>query len=124
MPTLTGFGSLKTIKTEKINPKITRKIVSGERGMIVWWSNKKGAHAQAHKHPHEQIFWILKGKMKFRIGDKTKLCKAGDIAVIPGGVEHEAWFPEDCEVIDVFTPPREDFLKGGPPPYMREDKRA
>ena len=120
MPMLTGFGSLKTIKKEKIGPKITRKLVSGERGMIVWWSNKKGAHARAHKHPHEQIFWILKGKMKFRLGGKTRLCKAGDIAVIPGGVEHEAWFPEDCEVIDVFTPPREDFLEGGPPPYMRE----
>ena len=86
MPTLAGFGSLRTIKKEKIGPKITRKLVSGERGMIVWWSVKKGAHAAAHKHPHEQIFWILKGKMKFRLGDKTRLCKAGDIAVIPGGV--------------------------------------
>ena len=122
MPTLAGFGSLKTIKKEKIGPKITRKLVSGERGMIVWWSVKKGGHAAAHKHPHEQIFWILKGRMKFRLGDKTKLCKAGDIAVIPGGVEHEAWWPEDCEVIDVFTPPREDFLEGGPPPYMQDDK--
>ena len=120
MPTLTGFGSLKTIKTERINAKITRRIVSGERGMIVWWSNKKGAHAQAHKHPHEQIFWVISGKMDFRMGDKRKLCGPGDVCVIPGGVEHEAWFPVDCEVIDVFTPPREDFLKGGPPAYMRE----
>ena len=119
-PILTGFGSLKTVKGERINDKITRKIVSGERGMIVWWSNKKGAHAQAHKHPHEQIFWIISGKMDFRMGKERRLCGPGDVCVIPGGVEHEAWFPEDCEVIDVFTPPREDFLKGGPPPYMKE----
>jgi hypothetical protein len=40
--------------------------------------------------------------------------------VIPSGVEHEAWWPEDTEVVDVFSPPREDFLAGGLPPYMRE----
>jgi quercetin dioxygenase-like cupin family protein len=119
-PILSGFGSLATVSAERISDKITRKIVSGERGMIVWWSNKKGAHAQAHKHPHEQIFWVLSGRMEFRMGAERRMCGPGDVCVIPGGVEHEAWFPEDCEVIDVFTPPREDFLAGGPPPYMRE----
>jgi quercetin dioxygenase-like cupin family protein len=119
-PVLTGFGSLKAVTTERINDKITRKIVAGERGMIVWWSNKKGAHAQAHKHPHEQIFWVISGKMDFRMGSERRLCGPGDVCVIPGGVEHEAWFPEDCEVIDVFSPPREDFLAGGPPAYMKE----
>jgi hypothetical protein len=39
--------------------------------------------------------------------------------VIPGGVEHEGFFPEDTVVIDFFAPPREDFLAGGPPPYMK-----
>jgi quercetin dioxygenase-like cupin family protein len=119
-PVLTGFGSLGTVKAERINDKITRKLVSGERGMLVWWSVKKGAHAAAHKHPHEQIFWMLKGKMEFRLGKKRRVCKAGDVCVIPGGVEHEAWFRADTEVIDVFTPPREDFLKGGTPAYMKE----
>jgi hypothetical protein len=43
------------------------------------------------------------------------------VAVIPGGVEHEAWFPEDTEVIDVFAPPREDFLPGADAPvYMQQ----
>jgi hypothetical protein len=48
------------------------------------------------------------------------MCGPGDIGVIAGGVEHEAWFPEDCEVIDFFAPPREDFLAGGTPPYMKQ----
>jgi hypothetical protein len=39
--------------------------------------------------------------------------------VIPGGVEHEAWFPEDTEVVDMFAPPREDFLTSETPLYMR-----
>ena len=44
---------------------------------------------------------------------------AGDVAVIPGNTEHEGTFPEETEVVDIFAPPREDFLSGGVPPYMR-----
>ena len=46
----------------------------------------------------------------------------GDVAVIPGNVEHEGFFPEDTEVVDVFSPPREDFLTGQPPSYMAVQK--
>ena len=122
MLAFSGYTSLAALPEERITDKISRRLVAGEHGMIVWWSIKAGAHAAAHQHPHEQIFWVLKGRMEFRLGSERRMCRAGDIAVIPGGVEHEAWFPEDTEVIDVFSPPREDFLAGGPPPYMREDK--
>jgi len=46
--------------------------------------------------------------------------KPGDVAVIPGGVEHEGYFSEDSEVIDFFSPVREDFLSGAAPPYMAQ----
>lgn len=120
MPKLAGFGSLQTLQEERVTDKITRKLVAGDKVMIVWWSMQAGAHAAAHKHPHEQIFWMLKGKMEFRLGGERRVCGPGDVAVIPGGVEHEAWFPEDTEVIDVFAPPREDFLTGGTPAYMQK----
>ncbi|MBV9347449.1 MAG: cupin domain-containing protein [Pseudolabrys sp.] len=119
MPQIKGFSDLKSLPAETINDKIKRRILSGEQGMIVWWSIKKGGHAAAHKHPHEQLVYMLSGKMDFRIGDDKRTMVAGDVAVVPGGVEHEGYFPEDTEVIDVFAPPREDFLKGGPPPYMK-----
>jgi quercetin dioxygenase-like cupin family protein len=118
MPKLTGFGSLRTLEEERVTDKITRRILAGDKAMIVWWSIKAGAHAAAHNHPHEQIFWMLKGKMDFRIGDERRTVGAGEFGVIPGGVEHEAWFLEDTEVIDIFGPPREDFLAGGTPVYM------
>ena len=54
-----------------------------------------------------------------RLGDERRTCVAGDVGVIPGGVEHEAWFPEDTEVVDVFAPRREDFLVTEVPEYMR-----
>jgi quercetin dioxygenase-like cupin family protein len=120
MPKIAGFGSLETLAEERVTDKITRKILGGDKAMIVWWSVKAGAHAAAHSHPHEQIFWMLEGKMEFRIGGERRTVGPGEFGVIPGGVEHEAWFLEDTEVIDVFGPPREDFLAGGPPVYMRE----
>jgi quercetin dioxygenase-like cupin family protein len=119
MPEVVGFGSLKTLSEEQVTDKIVRKVLSGKQGMIVWWTMQAGAHAAAHKHAHEQIFWMLSGRMDFRLGDDMRSCVAGDFAVIPGGVEHEAWFPEDTQVIDIFAPPREDFLAGGTPEYMR-----
>ena len=120
MGTLSGFGSLSAIPEEKITDKITRRVLAGEKGMMVWWSIKAGAHAGAHSHPHEQIVWMLKGKMEFRIGSEHRVLNAGEVAVIPSGVEHEGWFREDTEVVDMFAPPREDFLGGGTPAYMRE----
>ena len=120
MASMKGFHALRHLPEEKITDKITRRLLVGDKEMVVWWSMKAGAHADAHKHPHEQVFWVLKGKMEFRLGDDKRACGPGDVGVIPGGVEHEAWFPEDTEVVDVFAPPREDFLTHEAPAYMRK----
>ena len=122
MPTAAtpGYLQLHSIPGETISPFISRKIVTGEKEMLVFWTMKAGAHAAAHRHPHEQIFFVLSGTMEFRLGDEKRTCRTGDVGVIPGGVEHEAWFPADTEVLDIFSPPREDFLAGGTPAYMRK----
>ncbi len=120
MPVLEGFGELSALPEEHLGDKISRRTLSGKQGMIVWWKMKAGAHAAAHKHPHEQIVYMLTGRMEFRIGSEKRTMGPGDVAVIPGGVEHEGFFPQDTEVIDVFAPPREDFLAGGVPAYMRK----
>jgi quercetin dioxygenase-like cupin family protein len=87
---------------------------------MVYWKMKAGAHAAGHRHPHEQFVWMVKGTMDFRIGNEKRTMKPGDIAVIPGGVDHEGYFPENSEVIDFFAPVREDFLTGAPPSYMTQ----
>jgi len=119
MPAISGFGALTGLPWERINDKIERRVLSGNHGMIVWWKIKAGALAAPHKHPNEQIVWMLNGRMDFRIGTDRRSMTAGDVAVIPGNVEHEGFFPEDTEVVDIFAPPRADFLTGGTPPYMR-----
>jgi quercetin dioxygenase-like cupin family protein len=113
-----GFFSLATLSEEPVTPLVSRKVLAGEKAMVVRWRAQAGAHAGAHRHPHEQIVWMLSGRMRFRIGDEIRECGPGDVAVIPGGVEHEAWWLEDTEVVDIFAPPREDFLAGGAPAYL------
>jgi quercetin dioxygenase-like cupin family protein len=118
MPSITGFDKLASVPEERITEKIRRRVISGKRGTMVYWRIKAGARAAAHEHPHEQFVWMVKGTMDFRIGNEKRTMKPGDVAVIPGGVEHEGYFPEDSEVIDFFAPVREDFLTGAPPSYM------
>jgi quercetin dioxygenase-like cupin family protein len=120
MPKFVGFTAFAQLPEERISDKVSRRIVSGEQGMIVWWSISAGLHVEAHSHPHEQIVWMLRGRMEFRLGEERRMCGPGDVVVIPGGVEHEGWFHEDTEVIDMFAPPREDFLAGGRPAYFSE----
>jgi quercetin dioxygenase-like cupin family protein len=63
MPVMSGFGALAELPWERVTDKIERRVLAGQQGMIVWWKMKAGAHAAAHQHPHEQIVWMLKGKM-------------------------------------------------------------
>ena len=74
----------------------------------------------SRSHANEQIVWMLKGKLEFRLGSEQRVCGPGDVVVIPGGTEHETWVREDTEVIDFFAPPRDDFLLGSKPAYISE----
>ena len=85
MPTLMGFGTFAALLEEQISEKISRRILSGDQGMIVWWSIAAGVHVEPHSHANEQIVWMLKGKMEFRLGTEQRLCSQGDVVVIPGG---------------------------------------
>ena len=62
-----------------------------------------------HDHPHEQITYLLDGRMHFVVGEETQTMQPGDIAVIPGGVSHGGRTITKCRVIDVFAPARDDY---------------
>src|SRR6516164_3161836 len=97
---LVGFSRFAALLEEQISDKNSRRILSGDQGMIVWWSIGAGVHVEPHSHANEQIVWVLKGKMGFRLGSEQRVCGPGDVIVILGGTEHEARFREDAEVID------------------------
>jgi hypothetical protein len=86
VPTLVGFGTFAALPEEQISEKISRRILSGDQGMIVWWSIGAGVHVEPHSHANEQIAWMLKGKMEFRLGSEQRVCGRGIVST-PWGAE-------------------------------------
>lgn len=62
-----------------------------------------------HRHPHEQITYVIEGRFEFTIGDQTTVLEPGQTALIPGGVPHGGKTLTACRVIDIFSPVREDY---------------
>jgi quercetin dioxygenase-like cupin family protein len=81
MPRLVGFSRFAALSEEPITEKVSRRILSGDQGMVVWWSIGAGVHVEPHSHANEQIVWMLKGKMEFRLGDEQRVCGPGDVEV-------------------------------------------
>jgi len=69
----------------------------------------KGWVGTRHSHPHEQMVYIVSGHIRFESPAGTIEAATGDSFLVPGGVEHQASALEDCEVLDIFTPMREDY---------------
>lgn len=119
MGTLEHIKNIHEIPEEQVTEEMSRRMIVGDKQMLTVWKIKKGAHSAAHKHPEEQIFWILSGSVEFEIGGQRRKCGPGDIGVIPGNTEHEAWFLEDVEMANLFSPVRDDYLTQGALSYMK-----
>jgi unsaturated pyranuronate lyase len=100
----------KNVEREQLNPLIDREMVVGGKIMLARVLLKKGAHVPMHHHHNEQVTYILEGALKFSIGGKEVIVRAGEVLCIPSNVPHEAWAIEDTVDLDVFDPPREDWL--------------
>jgi quercetin dioxygenase-like cupin family protein len=98
------------VPREKLNPLIDREMVVGDKIMLARVLLKKGAHVPQHHHHNEQVTYILEGALKFAIDGKEIVVRAGEVLCIPAHMPHEAWALEDTVDLDVFTPPREDWL--------------
>lgn len=106
----TGFDK---IPVEKLNPLIDRQFVYGERAMLARLTLRKGAIVPEHSHENEQITYILEGALRFTLGDGRVLTvRAGEILVIPSNLSHKAEALEDTLDLDVFAPPRADWIAG------------
>lgn len=99
-----------TVEREPLNEKIDREMLHGQKLMLARVFIKKGGHVPKHQHENEQITYILEGALKFEIDGKELVVKAGEVLCIPSNMPHEAWALEDTLDLDVFTPPREDWL--------------
>jgi quercetin dioxygenase-like cupin family protein len=88
--------------------------------MSVYLTLDKGAIVGEHKHPHEQISHIISGSMEFEVAGEKRVMGPGEVLYIPSNVPHAAVALEDTINIEIFSPPREDFLTDEPPAYMQE----
>ena len=100
----------KDVEREKLNPLIDREMVVGDQVMLARVIMKKGAHVPLHHHHNEQVTYILEGALKFAIDGKEVVVRAGEVLCIPSNMPHEAWALEETVDLDVFNPPREDWL--------------
>ena len=101
------------VPREKVTDQIDRKLVTGDRMMLAQVFLKKGSVVPRHSHENEQITWILEGALRFWIGengDEEIVVNAGEVLHIPSNVPHKAEALEDTLDVDVFSPPRQDWL--------------
>lgn len=100
---------------EALNPTIGRRLISGERLMIAHVYLDRGAIVPQHSHDNEQLTYILEGTLRFFLGeDGSEVVDvgAGEVLHIPSNLPHRAEALEDTLDVDVFAPPRQDWLDG------------
>ncbi len=98
------------VELEDLNPLLQRQCVVGESIMVARVLLKKGSFVPMHSHVNEQVTYILEGALKFRIDGKEIVVSAGEVLCIPPNMPHEALALEDTVDLDVFNPPRADWI--------------
>ena len=103
------------IPKEPLNDLIHRRVVTGDRAMVAHVYLKKGATVPTHSHENEQFTYVLDGALRLWLGENEEQVvdvRSGEILPIPSNVPHRAEALEDTFDVDVFSPPRQDWLDG------------
>lgn len=98
---------------ERVNRTLERRLITGDRIMLTHVYLEKGSVVPRHAHENEQITYVLEGALRFWIGDEGAQVfdvRAGEVLCIPSGVPHKAEALEDTLDVDIFSPPRQDWL--------------
>jgi len=98
---------------EPLSDLLERRLVTSERMMLAHVYLKKGCIVPKHSHENEQITYILEGALHFWIGEdgnEEVVVRAGEVLVIPSNVPHKAEALEDTLDVDIFSPPRQDWI--------------
>ncbi len=105
-----GFFRKSELKEKQVLEGITLKSVSGDKTMMTFFEFEPDAVIPEHKHPHEQITYIIEGEMEFTLVGETKVVKAGEGVVIPSNYEHSAKIlSKPTKAVDAWYPIREDY---------------
>lgn len=102
-----------SMKKERVSDMLERRLITGDRMMLAQVYLKKGCIVPKHSHDNEQLTYILEGALRFKLGEDQKeelVVAAGEVLHIPSNLPHEAEALEDTLDVDVFSPPRADWL--------------
>jgi len=97
------------VKKKKLIEGIIGQYVHGDSTTFGFVTIEAGSHLPLHHHPHEQITYMLEGKLKMQIGEKEVVLESGYVQVIPSNTPHSADALTACTLIDVFSPVRDDY---------------
>jgi quercetin dioxygenase-like cupin family protein len=98
------------IEVEHLSSLIGRQLIVGTNVMVARILLKKGARVPLHSHHNEQVTYVLDGVMKFFLDNREVIVSAGEILCIPPNMPHEAIALEDTVDLDIFNPPRQDWI--------------
>ena len=115
MPTAARHFRWDDMPKEKLNDLLDRRLITGERMMLAHVYLKKGCLVPRHSHENEQLTYVLEGALHFWLGEDEKeevVVRAGEVLTIPSNLPHKALALEDTLDVDVFCPPRQDWLDG------------
>jgi len=124
MPTSARSYRWEDMPREKLNDHLERRLVTGDGMMLAHVYMKKGCIVPRHQHVNEQITYVLEGALHFWLGEDGKderTVRAGEVLTIPSNLPHMAEALEDTLDVDIFNPPRQDWLDGTDA-YLRDAK--
>ena len=102
--------TINDFKGKFLAPGVDIKSLTGEKMSMVIFHIAAGADVPEHSHPHEQMGTVLKGSLELTIGDEKKVVRPGDAWCVPPDVVHRGrCLDEAAEVLEFFSPPREDY---------------
>ena len=109
-PSVLQYVPWSSVLLEDLTPLLQRQFVVGQEIMLARVLLKKGCIVPEHSHPNEQLTYILEGALKFWIDGKEIVVHAGETLCIPSNMPHKAEALEDTVDLDVFNPPRADWI--------------
>ena len=110
-----------TVELETLNPLLQRQFVVGENVMVARVLMKQGCIIPLHSHHNEQVTYILEGALKFWIDGKEIMVNAGEVLTIPPHMPHKAEAVTDTVDLDIFNPPRADWINKSDQ-YLRDEE--
>ena len=100
------------VPREELHERLSRRLITGDQVMLAHVYLKKGCVVPKHSHENEQFTYIVEGALRFLVGEEADeiVVRAGEVLHLPANVPHEAHALEDTLDVDIFYPPREDWL--------------